>query len=50
MNDRPSITRRSVVLGAFAQLRKATITFAIFARLSALMEQLGSHWAHFYEI
>jgi hypothetical protein len=43
-----TITRRSVVLGAFAQFHNATITFAMSTRLSVLMEQLGSHWADFY--
>ena len=33
-------------LGAFAELRKATIGFA----LSVLLGQLGSHWTEFHEI
>ena len=31
------------LLGAFAKLRKATITFVMSVRLSVHMEQLGSH-------
>jgi hypothetical protein len=41
-------------LGAFAELRKATINFVMSVRLSVRpsirMEQLCSHWADFYEI
>jgi len=33
-------------LGAFAKLRKATISFGMSVR----MEQLGSHWTDFHEI
>jgi hypothetical protein len=33
------------ILGALAKLRKTTISFVPFVR----MEQLGSHWAEFYE-
>jgi hypothetical protein len=35
-------------LGAFAKLRKATISFVMSVCLSA--EQLGSHWTDFYEV
>jgi hypothetical protein len=42
------------LLGAFAKLRKATISFIMSVhpsvRLSVLMEQLGSHWTDFHEI
>jgi len=42
------------LLVAFVKLRKATISFIMSvhpsARLSARMEQLGSHWTHFHEI
>jgi hypothetical protein len=38
------------VLGAFAKLRKATISFVRSVRLSIRMEQLGSHWTDFHEI
>ena len=31
-------------LGAFAKLRKATISFIMSVRLSVRMEQLGSQW------
>ena len=41
-------------LGAFAKLRKVTISFVIYDRLfirpSVRMEQLGSHWMDFHEI
>jgi hypothetical protein len=35
-----------MLLGAFANLRKATVSFA----MSDLMEQLDSHWTEFHEI
>jgi hypothetical protein len=38
------------VLGAFAKLRKATVSFVMSVCLSARMEQLGSHWTDFHEI
>ena len=45
---------RHCVLGAFAKLRKATISFVMSVRpsvcLSARIEQLGSHWTDFGEI
>ena len=37
-------------LGAFAKLRKATISFVMSVCLSLRMEQLGSHWKDFHEI
>jgi hypothetical protein len=37
-------------LGAFAKLRKATISFVMSVRLSILVEQLGSHWTDVHEI
>jgi hypothetical protein len=37
-------------LGAFAKFRKATVSFAVFVRLSVRMEQLGSHWTDFDKI
>ena len=37
------------LLGAFAKLRKATITFVVSVCLSVPMEQLGSHWTYFHE-
>ena len=39
-------------LGAFAKLRKATVSFVISVRvrLSVRIEQLGSHWTDFHEI
>jgi hypothetical protein len=40
-----------VVLGAFAELRKATVSlFMLSDRLSVCIEQLGSHWTDFHEI
>jgi hypothetical protein len=39
-----------MILGAFAELRKATISFVISLRLPARMEQLGSYWTDFHEI
>ena len=42
------------VLGAFAKLRKATISFFMSVCQSVLssvrIEKLGSHWIHFHEI
>jgi hypothetical protein len=38
------------ILGAFAKLRKAAISFVMSARLSVRMEHLGSHWTEFNEI
>jgi hypothetical protein len=40
-------TRRHQILGAFAKLRKTTISFVLSVRLSVLIEQLGSHWKDF---
>jgi hypothetical protein len=31
----------------FAKLREATLSFVMFVRLSARMEQFGSHWMDF---
>ena len=39
-----------VILGAFAKLQKATISFVMSVRLSVHMKQLGSHWTDFDEI
>jgi hypothetical protein len=38
----------NVFLGAFAKLRKATISFVMCVRLSVRTEQLGSHWTDFH--
>jgi len=38
------------LLGAFAKLRKATISFVLSVCPSVHMEQLGSYWADFHEI
>jgi hypothetical protein len=37
-------------LGAFAKLRKATISFVMFVRPSFRVQHLGSHWTDFHEI
>jgi hypothetical protein len=37
-------------LGALAILRKETISFVMYVRLSVRTEQLGSHWTDFHEI
>ena len=42
--------RSLAVLGAFAKLRKATISFVMSVRPSVRMEQLGSRWTHIHEI
>jgi hypothetical protein len=39
-----------VILGAFTELQKATLSFVISVRLSVRMEHLGSHWTNFHEI
>jgi hypothetical protein len=39
---------KTYFLGAFAKLRKATISFVMSVRLSVRMEQLGSHWTNFH--
>jgi hypothetical protein len=38
------------LLGAFAKLRKATVSFVTSVCLSVRMEQVGSHWTDFHEI
>jgi len=40
------LNRISVVLGAFAKLRKASISVVMSVR----MEQLGYHWTYFHEV
>jgi len=37
-------------LGAFAKLRKATISFFMSVRLSVLIKQLGFHWTRLHKI
>ena len=39
-----------LLLGAFAELRKATISFVMSVRSSVLVGKLGSHWTDFHEI
>jgi hypothetical protein len=36
--------------GAFAKLRKVTVSFVMSAPLSVLLEQLGSGWTDFHKI
>ena len=38
------------VYGAFAKLRKRTMSFVISVRPSTLIEQFDSHWTDFREI
>jgi len=45
-----SLTMCSRLLGAFAKLRKATISFVVSVRPSVRMEQLSSHWTDCLEI
>jgi len=43
----------TLILGAFAKLRKGTISFVMSVRLSVpsvCMELLGSHWTDFHEL
>jgi hypothetical protein len=39
-----------LILGAFAKLRKATISFVMSVCLSVRVEQFDSHWTDFSEI
>ena len=41
---------RSILLGAFAKLRNAAISFIMSVCLSVRMEQLGSQWKDSHEI
>jgi hypothetical protein len=45
-----SYTLKPTILGAFAKLRKATISFILCVRLSACMGQTGSYWTIFMNI
>jgi hypothetical protein len=44
------LLRCDTFLGAFAKLRKATISFVMSVRLSNRMEIFGSHWKGFHDI
>jgi len=50
----PFTALTDLIFGAFAKLRKATISFlmsvSLSVRLSVRMEHLVSHWADFHEI
>ena len=50
MSDRYCDCVIPLFLGAFAKLRKATVSFVTSVRPSVRMEQLGSHWTDFREI
>ena len=39
-----------VFLGAFAKLRKVTVSFVMSVCPSVRVKQLGSHWTEFHEI
>jgi hypothetical protein len=39
-----------IILGVFAQIRKATISSVMSARMSVRIEQLVFHWTDFHEI
>jgi hypothetical protein len=41
---------KSLVLGAFAKLRKATISSVMYICPSVRMEQPGSQWKNFHEM
>jgi hypothetical protein len=45
-----NVSKDMGVLGAFVNLRKATISFIMSVRPSVRVEQLGSHWTDFHEI
>jgi hypothetical protein len=38
----------TLILGAFAKLRKATVIFVVSIRPSVRMKQLVSHWTDFH--
>jgi hypothetical protein len=39
-----------ILLGAFAKLREATISFVMSVRLFVRMDRLSSHWTDFHEL
>ena len=45
-----ALTNITLLLGAFAEMRKPSISFVRSARPSVRIEQLGSNWADFHEI
>ena len=47
---KPWIETHLGFLGAFPELRKATIRFLLSVRPSVPMEQFGSHWTDFQDI
>jgi hypothetical protein len=44
-----NVRHPALLLGAFAKLSEAIISSVMSVRLSARMEQLGSHWTDFDE-
>jgi hypothetical protein len=50
LDEELKLLKVRLVLGAFAKLRKASISFVISVRLSVRMEQLCFHWTKFYDI
>jgi hypothetical protein len=46
----PAMCSIPPILGAFAKLRKVTVSFVISVRLSVRMEQFGTHWTDILEI
>ena len=49
MNIVPNLSKKpnERFLGKFAELRKATISFVMYVRLSVRDEQIDSHWTDF---
>jgi len=50
LQNMAKLLRCDKFLGAFAKLRKATISLVMSVRLSNRMEQFGSHWTGFHDI
>jgi len=50
LDDQFLLSHYSSFLRAFAELRKATISFAMSVRPSVRMEELGYHRTDFYEL
>ena len=46
----PPLFSSPIFIGAVAELCKATVSVVMSVRLSAHMEQLGSHWTDFHEV
>jgi hypothetical protein len=50
MNTKSDNLEISILLGAFVELRKATISFIMSANMCVHTEQHGSQWTDFHEI